>query len=152
MVFAELIRILTSRDKELCKEGLDAARAVARMDGYQELTNRLQLHLNRQFQLQLQEAAKDRERLKELEAECLSLKGRLNRLEHGGGQGVGDEDIELRIREEGDDVRDIGGEVVDSLKKKKHKRSLGRDGGGSDNIRKSKEREERGKSVEIDER
>ena len=29
-------------------------RAVARMDGYQELTNRLQLHLNRQFQLQLQ--------------------------------------------------------------------------------------------------
>ena len=77
------------------------------------------------------------------------------RLEHGGGQGVGDEDIELRIREEGDDVRDIGGEVVDSLKKKKHKRSLGRDGGGSDNIRKSKdreEREERGKSLEIDER
>ena len=84
------------------------------MDGYQELTNRLQLHLNRQFQLQLQvvrlffllgwlvsqldcalmvgclagstegcvvsqEAAKDRERLKELEAECLILKGRLNR-------------------------------------------------------------------------
>ena len=74
------------------------------------------------------------------------------RLEHGGGQGVGDEDIELRIREEGDDVRDIGGEVVDSLKKKKHKRSLGRDGGGSDNIRKSKDREERGKSLEIDER
>ena len=78
------------------------------------------------------------------------------RLEHGGGQGVGDEDIELRIREEGDDVRDIGGEVVNSLKKKKHKRSLGRDGGGSDNIRKSKdrreEREERGKSLEIDER
>ena len=26
MVFAELIRILTARDKELCKEGLDAAR------------------------------------------------------------------------------------------------------------------------------
>ena len=74
------------------------------------------------------------------------------RLEHGGGQGVGDEDIELRIREEGDDVRDIGGEVVNSLKKKKHKRSLGRDGGGSDNIRKSKDREERGKSLEIDER
>ena len=74
------------------------------------------------------------------------------RLEHGGGQGVGDEDIELRIREEGDDVRDIGGEVVDSLKKKKHKRSLGRDGGGSDNIRKSKDRDERGKSLEIDER
>ena len=52
-------------------------------------------------------------------------------------------------------MRDIGGEVVNSLKKKKHKRSLGRDGGGSDNIRKSKEREEReerGKSVEIDER
>ena len=77
------------------------------------------------------------------------------RLEHDGGQGVGDEDIELRIREEGDDVRDIGGEVVNSLKKKKHKRSLGRDGGGSDNIRKSRdreEREERGKSLEIDER
>lgn len=52
-------------------------------------------------------------------------------------------------------MRDIGGEVVNSLKKKKHKRSLGRDGGGSDNIRKSKdreEREERGKSLEIDER
>ena len=74
------------------------------------------------------------------------------RLEHSGGQGVGDEDIELRIREEGDDVRDIGGEVVNSLKKKKHKKSLGRDGGGSDNIRKSKDRDERGKSLEIDER
>ena len=33
---------------------LTSCRAVARMDGYQELTNRLQLHLNRQFQLQLQ--------------------------------------------------------------------------------------------------
>ena len=33
---------------------LPSFRAVARMDGYQELTNRLQLHLNRQFQLQLQ--------------------------------------------------------------------------------------------------
>ena len=26
MVFAELIRILTARDREVCKEGLDAAR------------------------------------------------------------------------------------------------------------------------------
>merc|ERR1712181_19639 len=107
----------------------DAARAVARMDGYQELTNRLQLHLNRQFQLQLQEAAKDRERLKEVEAECRLLKERLNRLEQGRGERDGSEVIELVIREDGEDVTDIGTELsVNSLRrKKKHQRSPGRE-------------------------
>merc|ERR1712032_685182 len=150
-VFAELIRILTARDREVCKEGLDAARAVARMDGYQELTNRLQLHLNRQFQLQLQEAAKDRERLKEVEAECRLLKDRLNRLEQGRGQSDGSEVIELVIREDGEDVMDIGGSAVNSLRKKKHQRSQGRESGSSSE-RQSQEREERRKSLEMETR
>ena len=114
-----------------------------------------------------QEAAKDRGRLKEVEAECRLLKDRLNRwkelftldprsrqldsrLEQRGGQGAGSEVIELVIREDGEDVTDIGGSAVNSLRRAKHQRSPGREGRSSSGD--SRPGKERRKSLEIEKR
>ena len=62
--------------------------------------------------------------------------------------------IELVIREDGEDVTDIGSELaVTSLRKKKHQRSPGRESrSSSGDKRQSQEREERRKSLEIEKR
>ena len=60
--------------------------------------------------------------------------------------------IELVIREDGEDVTDIGTELsVNSLRKKKHQRSPGRESRSSSGDTRQ-EREERRKSLEIEKR
>ena len=54
ILYAELIRLLVARDRELCREGVETVKSVGRIEGFQELTNRLQLGINRRFLGQLQ--------------------------------------------------------------------------------------------------
>ena len=54
LLFGELIQLIGAQDREGCREGLEVARVVAKIEGYQELTNRLHLHLSHLFMAELQ--------------------------------------------------------------------------------------------------
>ena len=50
-MYYELIRMITAHQRDNCadEELFDSTKAVAKIEGYQELTNRLQRFLNQRF-------------------------------------------------------------------------------------------------------